>query len=527
MKKFWRKYRGEILFIFLLTSVCFLHYDGLLKTSPSNTHLWRQTDCLSITRNYSEGAFFFAPEMDILLADDLQTGKTAGEFPILYWLVGKYWQAFGESHFAYRLFYLLILVAGLFAFFKSLKIIFKSNFWSITITLLLFTSPTLINYGVSFLTDAPAFCFILIALHFLLHYFKSYKKKYLFITLSFFALAGLIKISSLIALVFICFIFFLELLGVKTYQKRALFKRNVFEWLGFAGVFLIIFAWYWYASYYNQIHGFKYTFNSVYPFWLTDQYDLEVLFSDIKNYSSLVFMSREFLFLVLASIAFLLFQYKKIPLFAYLANIVVFIGGIIYFLLWFPLLGVHDYYYVALLIIVPATLVPLLWFLKTRQPKIYSSKILKVIFSLFLIYNLAYATEVMQLKKGVEQENYTVLSNEKFIAHMNWTNWKVYYKTKRFERISSFLKVHSIGESDRVISIPDKSFNVSLYLMNRRGWTNFINFDSSEEIEKLIEKGNAKYLFVSDSTYLKKEFLQPFLRNSVGSFEGIEVYKLY
>ncbi|MEX1191253.1 MAG: glycosyltransferase family 39 protein [Brumimicrobium sp.] len=526
MKEIWTKYRGEILFIFLFVSVGILYYDGLLKSSPGNTHLWRQTDCLSLTRNYSEGAPFLSPEMDILLADDLQTGKTAGEFPILYWMIGKYWQFFGESHFVYRLFYLLILFAGLFAFLKSIKIIFKSNFWSITITMLLFTSPVLINYGVSFLTDAPAFSFILIALYFLLHYFKAYKKRALLLALSFFALAGLIKISSLIALVFICFIFFLEILGVNTFQKKKLFKRNALEWLGLSSVLILIFAWYWYASYYNQIHGFKYTFNNIFPFWLTDQYDLDVLLNDIENHSSLEFMSRGFILLLLISNVFLLFQYKKIPLIAYLSNIVICIGSVIYFLLWFPLMGIHEYYYVALLILIPAILIPLLWYLKTKRPNIYSSKLLKVTFSLFLIYNIAYASDVMALKKGTQEKNFIVLSNKKFISLMNWTNWDVYHKVKRFERMGSFLKDYDINENDRVISLPDKSFNVSLYFMNRQGWTNFLKYDSANDIRELIDKGNAKYLFISDTTYLKKDFLQPFLTDSIGSFEGIEIYKL-
>lgn len=526
MKDLLRKYRGEILFVFLFASMSILYYDSVLNTSPGNTHLWRQTDCLSLTRNYSEGAPFFSPEMDILLADNLQTGKTAGEFPILYWIVGKYWQTFGESHLVFRLFYLLILFTGLFAFFKSLKIIFKSNFWSIAITMLLFTSPVLIYYGVSFLTDAPAFCFILIALYFLLHYFKAYKKKALIFALLFFALAGLIKISSLIALVFICFIFFLEILGVNTIQKKKLFKRNALEWMGFASVFILIFAWYLYASYYNEIHTLKYTFNNIFPFWLTDQYDLDILLYDITNHSSLVFMSRGFILLLMTSNIFLLFQYKKIPLVAYLSNIVIFIGCVIYSLLWFPLLGVHEYYFVALLILVPAILIPLLWYLKTQRPNIYSSKLLKIIFSLFLIYNIAYAWDVMELKKGAKKENFTVLSNKKYIDVMNWINEDVYNQVKRFERITPFLNKHNIEKTDRVISFPDDSFNITLYFMNRRGWTNFLHYDSEDDIEKLIDRGNAKYLFVSDSSFLQKKYLQPFFTNFVGNFKGIEVYKL-
>ena len=181
--------KSDLPFILLFIVFAAFYYDSVLNKGPLNVHLLRQTDCLSITRNYSECASFLKPETNILLADDNTTSLSVAEFPVLYYIVGIIWKLFGESYFSYRLFYLLILFAGLFAFYKSLRIILNNNFWATTISLLLFTSPVYVVYGVSFLTDVPAFSFVLIALYFFLQYHRKKAQKLFFISIVFFALA--------------------------------------------------------------------------------------------------------------------------------------------------------------------------------------------------------------------------------------------------------------------------------------------------------------------------------------------------
>ena len=170
--------------IFVFYSVIFLvfsslYYSDFLNSGPVNNHMWRQTDCLSLTRNYAEGASFFEPEMDLLLAKNFESGKTAGEFPIIYYTIGKLWKWFGESYLTYRLSYLILLYIGLLYFLKSLIIIFKNPIWALFFTLLMFTAPVLVVYGISFLTDAPAFCFSLIALYHFIRYTQFHKQKHL------------------------------------------------------------------------------------------------------------------------------------------------------------------------------------------------------------------------------------------------------------------------------------------------------------------------------------------------------------
>ncbi len=517
--------KRDLPFLLLFIVFAAFYYDSVLEKGPLNVHVWRQTDCLSITRNYAEGASFFKPAMNCQLADNNTTGLTAGEFPILYYCVGMIWKLFGESYLSYRLFYLLILFAGLFAFYKSLLILLGDNFWATAISALLFTSPVYVTYGISFLTDAPAFSFILIALYFLLQYHRKKVKKLFIVSMVFFALAGLIKISSLIAFIFLLIILILESCSVKSLGDRKLFSCRKYEWIGFAAVILVVFSWYYYAGVYNTIHGFKYTFNNIYPLWDMEKGSTAALFKNIINYTSYAFFSGSVLLALLFTGIQNLFLWNRIPIFAYLSNSMITLGCFIYFVLWGPLMGIHDYYYTAFLILFIGILMPFIWFIKTSHPLIFQGYLSKIFLGVFLFYNFLYCLDLVKLKTIAIEGDFNMVRNHEFTSLMQWTNWDVDGNWKRFESMKPYVRRIGIKKGDKVISLPDKSFNTSLYLVDQKGWSDYLNYHKTEDIESLIQKG-AKYLFISDPQVLKEPYLAPFLTQQIGSYKGIEIFKL-
>lgn len=501
-----------------------IYFDGVLNKGPLGVHAWRQADCLSLTQQYAEGSSFLEPEMHILLADDYTTGKSAGEFPIMYYSVGKIWSALGQSYLSYRLFYLLITLIALFLLYKALLIALSDWFWAAFITLLVFTSPNFVAYSTSFLTDAPSICFVFIAFYFLTRYATARHLKWFYFSMAFFALAGLIKTSSLIAFVFLLFIFAVERLPVKSLGDRKLFSRPIAEGLGFAGAILLIFSWYLYADYYNGIHHFKYTFNSIYPMWEVPSAKLNNILEGLKNSTSQSFFSRAVLFAFLFLGIFNIFLYKRINFFAYSASLIIGIGCIAYFTLWFPLMENHNYYFVILVILVPAIFTPFALFIKNGNPAIFTGRLTRVFLSIFLLFNFLYSSEVVQLSLKGRDKTYPFIGNYEFIKGMRYMVWSADNEWRRFERMQPYLLDIGVSEDDKVVSMPDPSFNVSLFYADRRGWTNFKHIDT-EEMNKMISKG-AKYLFVSNENTLSEEFLQPFLKNQIGEFEGIKIFKL-
>lgn len=81
-----------------------LYLTPMLGEGMMRTHMWRQADCLSITHHYYTGNPFLEPEMHIQLGHNYTTGKSAGEFPVLYYMVAGFWKVFGKSYLSFRLF---------------------------------------------------------------------------------------------------------------------------------------------------------------------------------------------------------------------------------------------------------------------------------------------------------------------------------------------------------------------------------------------------------------------------------------
>lgn len=512
----------DLNFLVLFFGISILFYSSIMNEGPLNTHVWRQADCLSITKKYYEGAPFLEPQMHLLFGDEKTSGRSAGEFPILYYSVAQIWKVFGVSYFAFRLFYFIILFFGIFAFYKSVRIVFENEFWAIILSLLLFSSPVLAVYGISFLTDGPAFSINLIALYFLTRFAQKNKSSFFYYAMLFFALAGLIKVSALIIFVFIGFIFLLERFPIKTLGSKKLFPKWQFAG-GFALVILSIFSWYTYAHFYNEASGFKYTFNNIYPIWKMKSANEMTLLNDIKDFSSHVFYSRPMILVFFFLLFYNLTLYKKIPLFAYLASIIISIGVITYFIFWAPLMGVHDYYFISILVIFLGTILPFAYYLKTNQAQLFAGKQTKNALLVFFSFNFLICFSTVKLKTTARKGSYVVLDSV-LVNRLKWYN-EDNIRWRNWKAISGTFDALAIRKEDKVICLSDFSFNASLFLMDRNGWTNFLHYSSADQIEELVKKG-AKYLFIQEKDLKNKPFLESFTKVQISKYKDILVFKL-
>lgn len=98
------------------------------------------------------------------------------------------------------------------------------------------------------------------------------------------------------------------------------------------------------------------------------------------------------------------------------------------------------------------------------------------------------------------------------------------YAAEGLYTITPYLRSIGVERTDIVVSVPDNSPNVSLYLMNNFGWTEAFN-GPSYNIDHFYDKG-AKYLIVSDSSYINMPLYKPYVGEQVGSYQGIYIYKL-
>ena len=101
-----------------------------------------------------------------------------------------------------------------------------------------------------------------------------------------------------------------------------------------------------------------------------------------------------------------------------------------------------------------------------------------------------------------------------------------FFESRGYFDIEPYLNEVGVKKDDLVISVPDGSLNVSLYLMNRYGWTNlYHNPLKVNDIEDLKKEG-AKFLIIGDEGNLQDTTLKNYLQDPVGKYGEISIFRL-
>ena len=174
--------------------------------------------------------------------------------------------------------------------------------------------------------------------------------------------------------------------------------------------------------------------------------------------------------------------------------------------MWFQAFDVHDYYWIDFY---PAIImVWLLFFYTIRDVSFFKHWLIKAAFLGLLMYNMIYCQKIVKSR-------YDGWPVEPYKNHMQAVG-----------ELEPVLISLGVNPDDKVISLPDHSINLSLYLMNRKGFCNYnSNFELPRGLETRIAKG-AKYLIVNDTLELNKAWLKPFTGFPIGSYSSVKVFDL-
>jgi 4-amino-4-deoxy-L-arabinose transferase-like glycosyltransferase len=485
----------------------FYNYQEILFFRPQSIHQWRQCYGLSFALNYyQDNNPFFQPALNFIGGDG--TGKTAGEFPLLYYLVAKLWKIFGYHEYIFRLVDLLIFFIGLIALMKTLEDILKDSFHAITISLLLFASPVLVYYANNFIPNTPSLGLVLIAWYFFWLFFKTQKSLFLWISVTFFALAGLIKVTAIISLIALVTILLIEAVGITKFRKGGrLFQQPLIQWIPFVLAFVLIFSWYMYANYYNRHHNADLLAVGILPIWDLTRDQIPEHLRGIKDQVKWSYFHQSMYWVLLVICTFIIIFLKKANKFLLFLTVLIFIGMISYFILFFRMLFQHDYYLIDLYIFIPVVFLTIIYIFKNYYPVFYRSLILRTFFIILLILNANFT-------KARINERYSIMKNDNYLLNI-----------QRFEKITPYLRSIGIGADDKVLCLPDPSPVITLYFMNQKGWTDYgVGMDSAR-IQEKIRQG-AEYLFVYVDSIYNNPNLKPYITNKIGDYNGIGIFSL-
>ncbi|MBI9038145.1 MAG: glycosyltransferase family 39 protein [Bacteroidales bacterium] len=495
------------LFIFIIIFLLiflFLDYNKILFFRPQGIHFTRQTDSLSFVVNYFQnGMIFFQPMVFDLRSFD---GKAACEFPIVYYFTAILYFLFGEKEFLLRLINLTIVFWGFLFLFKLIKQILNDFLLALLLTFLFFSSGILFYYANNFLPDTASLGFIFIGWWSFFRYYQLGRNKYLIIGFGFFTLASLIKVTTLINPLTIIFLFILERFKIINFSKKMVFKKTkIFLIISVVSIFPVL-IWNLYVLKYNSIYHNVYFLTHIRPIWNLSNNEISVVWDYLTNYwyYSYYYPSTQHFFFILLFLS--LFFIKKSDKFLTTLSLILFMGGLSYFLLFFQQFKEHDYYFLTLLPVIVFLVLNSFFILKNRFPKFFKS----YVFKFFLLILVALS---INLGKTILERRYTAIDDSAKIGF-------------QLNGADKYLDSINVSREEKFVVLMDYTPNGSLYFLNRKGWT--LRNDSEKSLIKIKEyiKNGANYMLITDSVYLQNNNLQDILSEKIGSYNGAMVFKI-
>ena len=519
-----KKIDATIILAFVLISISLLYnFQEIISLPPYSLHQWRQADALSITLNYfKEGMDFLNPKMHFQRSIE---GRGVGEFPIIYYFNAAVWHITGQSNTTARLLNIIIAFMGFIALQKASFILLKDKFYSIIIPVFVFTSSLYSFYLSSFLVNVDAISFVFISWYFIVKYWKSKKLIHLIAFSVAITFAGLLRPTVLLGLAPFYLIFFLELIGV---LKGKLFKNKTMSFVFLLAPVAVVAVWLIYAMSYNSTYNSVYFLTKLRPIWAESNAEITRIFKAF--YSGLLpwvfHYGIEIILgiLLVFSLIFVNKQNKYLAIFW----ITIFIEIIVYLLLWFLNLDVHDYYLLEILMLIPPLLLSVFYGLKKNKIELFNSVILKSVVLIIVLFSIAYNSIVIRANYKITERTATEFFLSKSdVEYWDWYHWQYDKKFRAYETITPYLREIGLKRDDIVISLIDYSPNISLYFMDQKGFTSLYQVHKTvgEQIKGFKDQG-AKYLIINDTNMYNNNEFSEYRKNRIGSYKNIEIYKL-
>jgi hypothetical protein len=511
---FIKKHSIWIVFLLLIATCWAYNYPEILLKRPQSVHAWRQCDGASLALNYYQnGMHFFKPQVHTLYNDGWTTGfSSPSEIPVLYYGIAGLYKIFGYHDYIFRLTVLSIFLIGLLYLFKLGSRVIGDRFWALVAVFLLFSSPVIVYYANNFLPNPVGFSISIIGWYYFYNYYKSGETRLFIVSMAFFMVASLMKITELSGPIIILVLLILDrITGGKL--KLTTDRLFILKILLILLIFMSVGGWISWAKYYNHLHSSGYFSTQTYPIWHLSYDEVKLGLKTIKQLWYPDYFMPVTLYLTGLMALFSLVKFKKSDRIIGLASIAYFAGLVLYTILWFEALIHHDYFLISFYILPVFIFFNFFRFLHGSIQSKKANYLIKSIFTVFLIVNVGYAARANNFR------------------YNSWKNDS--YKLQDLHHITDYLRSINIGKDDRVVFVPDVCIR-PLYLMNQPGWILdvFHKNDSYQPSRDSINmrsfiKGGARYLITNDLTcFFERKSLLPYLSQLVAQHGNVYIFKL-
>lgn len=443
----------------------------------------RQTDCLSFISYYSKtGSPLWEPGLLCLYCKD---GKTASEFPIVYYIISCIWDYTGKQEFLLRLFNLTVFFTGVYHLLIMFKHVLQKWHISVIAVLFVITSPVIVYYANNFLPDISAMAFTFIAMRYSYDYMNERKNISLTKSMFFYTIAALLKISYFIYPA----AFFGALITTQIINNRNI-KELVRACLLFVSSLLISGAWALYVIWYNRIHnGFFLSTHKAY--WMLDDSDIQSVWKHILEYWYGWHLTVFAIFGLFISLLVLVDLKKYLSMTTGAWGILSALAATIYLILFFWQLHSHDYYILAIIPAFALLFMNMLCMI-TQQISFRMTKLLcAFVIAFFLYKNLLYTQNFVKWRY--------------WDASINDPYARVGIKLLNADREMTDA---GISTDARLVFVKDDGFSGCTYYTNRFGWQLGRHYESElRRIETFKEQGASHLVIIDTALFNHKELL--------------------
>ena len=491
-------------FVFLIALTISSGATKTLFYPPQSVHQWRQADCAAQFRNfYQNGGPVWKPQTYNYAG---KNGYVASEFPILYWLAAQPCKVFGFQEAWLRGLDLLLFYIGLWCLFLLGRRLIGNDWLALLPPVLLGTSPYAFYYADNFLPNMPAISMCLIGWFYFFRYAGQKRLLDLYWAGAWMTLAALIKVSEGISLVALGALFVLEWLGLPYYEDGKHPRRHL---LHKAAVLItgaaLVTGWNLYAIHYNQVNGNGQNLLGFNPFWIMNRQAVIDTFSRMVYGWGPDFHHPLLMGLFLLAVPGIWWRWRQWKPVLTALSALTLAGVVIASAFWFNAYYHHDYYMLTLLIFPVFLYLMILegWKreLDWSRPWVRN-----------LVVGLLTVVTVLGLRHNHNRQHYRY--NDPVFKYVNGALYT----------IEPYLRSIGIDRHDPVVSTPDGSPNITLYLMNNPGWTDA--FTTEQYNINYFREAGAKYLIVHDSSAFQNPWYQPYLHDPIGTYQGVLIYNI-
>ncbi|MBK9175764.1 MAG: hypothetical protein IPM46_05380 [Flavobacteriales bacterium] len=421
----------------------------VLLANPRGTHFIRQSDSLAFVRYYmlGLGSLLEPGTLDQNIAP--QSGRTAGEFPLMYWCMAWLAKLTGVSPNGLRVLQLSIVLVGLVVFIDATRKMLRSPLLALGTGLWIMGSPVLIYYACNFLPDAAVLGLVLFGWGLLLPALNEGRPVLPWTSLALFTIAGMIKAPATMNLM----AFALTGIGLLAWNRpekwgRLSIKLALKSLVGLA----LIGAWHLHAIRYNTIHHADYFLTSAAPIWTMSASERWSTLDLVWRYWWGKYLHPTTWHVLGILLLVALIAYKRVGQGLMLTLFFLGSASAAFVLLFFRKLADHDYYFLTLAPFLALVAVTGLKAMSEVGQKIWHRALLTTGVWILALASLHLAHTEMQRRFKAPADSFS----------------------RTGQAIDAFLQANgstSIPESSKVIVVGDRTPNGALARLGRQGWS--------------------------------------------------------